>query len=172
MASSVNKHRTPAAQLMNRLARGIWLLAFAWLGAAQAEPIDFNLKDMQGQSVRLADHRGHWVVLNFWASWCAPCTEEIPQLIRFQAKHPDIRLLGINVEQTDPIQLRPFLKRFVLNYPQLRIGDLPLTPFEPLKGLPTTAIIDPAGQLVSQHTGPVTEAMLEAFFTQEGIITE
>ncbi|MBF0256195.1 MAG: TlpA family protein disulfide reductase [Gammaproteobacteria bacterium] len=135
-----------------------------------AGPVDFSLHDIQGKTHRLADYRGQWVVVNFWASWCAPCVEEIPELIAFQAKYPQIRLLGVNFEQKTPLELRPFLKRFTFNYPLLMVGELPLTPFEPLKGLPTTAIIDPKGELVSRHTGPISAAMLEGFFAQEGLI--
>ncbi len=153
----------------------LFLLLSTLLGVSapvSASAIDFRLSDLQGKPLQLSSLRGHWVVLNFWARWCAPCTKEIPELIRFQAQHPEIRVLGINVEQTDAKQLRPFVKRFPFNYPLLLIGELPLTPLEPLKGLPTTAIIDPDGKLVSKHTGPVTAAMLKAFFAQEGLIGE
>ncbi|MEO5342878.1 MAG: TlpA family protein disulfide reductase [Gammaproteobacteria bacterium SHHR-1] len=161
----------PATRRLGRsgwmLGLGLWLLV-GWPGLAA--PIDFRLNDLDGKPVDLGAQRGHWLVLNFWAHWCAPCRSEIPELIRFQTQHPDIRLFGIHAEQADAAQLRDFIQRFEPNYPQLLIGELPLTPIEPLKGLPTTAIINPQGELVSKHTGAVSAAVLERFFIQEGVI--
>ncbi len=138
--------------------------------ALSGSAVDFSLQDISGKTQRLSDYRGRWVVINFWAAWCPPCLKEIPELVAFQRHFPNVQVLGINFQQQDPIALRPLLHRLKVNYPQLLINDLPLTPFEPLKGLPTTAIIDPQGQLVSKHNGPVTQEMLEQFLRREGAI--
>lgn len=137
-----------------------------------AESTDFALENINGKVVKLSDFRGRWVVVNFWATWCAPCVKEIPEFIEFQAKHPKIQVLGINFEQKKAKDIAPFLERFKFNYPLLLANDLPLTPFEPLKGLPTTAIINPKGQVISKHTGPVTLSMLEDFFRAEGALNK
>lgn len=147
-----------------------WLLCLLLLGpglCVAAEEAGFALEDTQGKTVRLSDFRGRWVVVNFWATWCAPCVKEIPDFIEFQKKHPKIQVLGINFEQKKAKDIAPFLARFAFNYPLLLANELPLTPFEPLKGLPTTAIINPKGQMVSKHTGPVSLKMLEDFFATE-----
>lgn len=149
------------------------LFLFVLLGpglAIAAEEAHFALEDMDGKTVKLADFRGRWVVVNFWATWCTPCVKEIPEFIEFQKKHPKIQVLGINFEQKKAKDIAPFLARFNFNYPLLLANDLPLTPFEPLKGLPTTAIINPKGQLMSKHTGPVTLKMLEDFFATEKVL--
>lgn len=146
------------------------LLIAGWLNAA-AEPVDFTLPDVEGDPVRLADYRGQWVVVNFWASWCGPCVREIPELVEFQRANPAVRVLGVNFEQLSAAETRTFANRHRVNYPILKVGDQPLLPFEPLKGLPSTAIVTPAGDLAANHAGPVTKKMLEQFIHRESAQT-
>jgi thiol-disulfide isomerase/thioredoxin len=130
--------------------------------AVAEEGVDFMLADLDGQTVKLSDYRGRWVVVNFWASWCPPCVRELPELARFQQSNPDVQVLGINFEESTAEESRQFLERFDLNFPSLKIGTTPLVPFEPLEGLPTTAIVSPAGRIVERHMGPVTAENLQA----------
>lgn len=139
-------------------------------GAAPAQPaatVDFVLSDVDGNRHRLADYRGRWVIVNFWASWCGPCVAEIPELADYAAAHPEHTLLGINFEELSADEARAFARDSGINYPVLMIGRTPLPDFEPLQGLPTTAIVTPGGELVAKHTGPVTRAMIEDFIRSE-----
>ena len=131
------------------------LVASLW-SQAQAEPLDFTLNDLAGKPVSLSDFRGRWVIVNFWASWCSPCIRELPELVKFQAENADVQVIGINFEESTPDEASAFLAPFAVNFPNLKIGNTPLEPFEPLEGLPTTAILDPAGEIVERHMGPVT----------------
>ena len=140
---------------------GTTLLVLVLSLPAKAEPVDFTLNDLEGQTVSLSDFRGRWVVVNFWASWCPPCVRELPELVAFQQDNPDAQVLGINFEESSTEEARAFLKPMGINFPNLKIGDTPLVPFEPLEGLPTTVIVNPAGEIAERHMGPVTADHLQ-----------
>lgn len=163
-ASGINFFRMPRTKPVMRNARialPALLLTACLLGAARAAPVDFTLTDLTGSTIKLSDYRGQWVVINFWASWCPPCIRELPELVAYQAANPKVQVLGVNFEESTIAEARTFLEPFNVNFPNLKIGDTPLQPFEPLEGLPTTAIIDPDGELVERHMGPVTAEHLE-----------
>lgn len=143
------------------LALFLLALTCAVLQRVHAEPADFALKDLEGREVKLSDYRGRWVVVNFWASWCPPCVRELPELARFQAANAEVQVLGINFEESSVEESRRFLEPFEINFPNLKIGKTPLVPFEPLEGLPTTAIVSPDGEIVERHMGPVTAVHLQ-----------
>lgn len=135
---------------------------FSYPSAGRSEFVDFKLADLSGQEYVLSNYRGRWVVVNFWATWCGPCMKEIPELIRFQNEHhPRAQVLGINFEQTEPKEIQRYIDELKINYPVLRIGSEPLVPFEPLKGLPTTFLVTPQGQIIYRHLGPLSSEQLK-----------
>ena len=138
---------------------------------ADAHHVDFSLPDVTGQVHRLSDHRGKWVVVNFWATWCGPCMVEIPELMRFHERHKDhdAIVIGVNFEEIETPALEAFIAEMGIDYLVVRAGDTPILPFEPLKGLPSTFFVDPHGELVASHVGPVTGAAIEDFLAREAL---
>ena len=140
-------------------------------GGTDAGGVEFALPDVTGQVHRLSDHRGKWVVVNFWATWCGPCMVEIPELMRFHARHKDhdAIVIGVNFEEIETPALEAFIAEMGIDYLVVRAGDTPILPFEPLKGLPSTFFVTPHGELVASHVGPVTGAAIEDFLAREAL---
>jgi cytochrome c biogenesis protein CcmG, thiol:disulfide interchange protein DsbE len=114
-----------------------------------------------GGSESLADYRGRWVLVNFWASWCDPCIDEAPELERFQRRHggADFTVLGIDSRDLSG-DGRAFVESYGLTYPQLRDGDGSAAKDYGTTGVPENFLIDPAGRVRLLVTGPVTEEYL------------
>jgi cytochrome c biogenesis protein CcmG, thiol:disulfide interchange protein DsbE len=114
-----------------------------------------------GGSGSLADYRGRWVLVNFWASWCVPCRQEAPALERFQRQHggPAFTVLGIDSRDlTD--DGRDFVERYGLSYPQLRDGDGAAAHDYGTTGVPENFLVDPAGKVRLHLLGPVSAESL------------
>lgn len=127
-------------------------------------PVNFSLPELGGGEVALSDYRGQWVVLNYWATWCAPCRKEIPELSRIHSDRGDITVLGLAFEDTDDSNFEAFLAEFAVSYPILLVDVyLPPEPFGAPKVLPTTIVLDPSGRSVKAFLGPVTGAAIEQF---------
>ena len=114
-----------------------------------------------GGSGSLADYRGRWVLVNFWASWCGPCREEAPALERFQRRHGDADFTVLGIDSRDlSDDGRAFVERFGLSYPQLRDGDGSAARDYGTTGVPENFLVDPAGRVRLLVRGPVSEEYL------------
>jgi thiol-disulfide isomerase/thioredoxin len=137
--------------------------------AVAAEEVDFALQDLKGASHSLSDYRGKWVIVNYWATWCPPCLDEIPGLVDFYERHKDTDavVLGVNFEEASKDWLQEFVDNHFISYPVLRSDPLPVTPLGPVLGLPTTYIVSPEGRAVARQQGPVTAEALDAFIQRK-----
>jgi peroxiredoxin len=132
--------------------------------ASTGEPanLDLTVKDMNGASMRLADHKGKVIVLNFWATWCGPCQLEIPELVETYAEYKDqgVVVLGISIDDTAET-LRAYAPQKNMTYPVLLMQDDVDQAYGPIFGVPVTFFIGRDGRINRKHFGPVTKAQLD-----------
>ena len=130
---------------------------------------DLRIPLLDGSGYDLADHRGKWVVVNFWATWCAPCREEMPELSALDAMHEHIEVIGLAYEDIEPKALREFLAEHPVVYP-IAIVDTydPPADFETPRGLPMTYLIAPDGTVARQVVGPVSAREIEEAIAANG----
>ena len=115
-----------------------------------------------GGSGSLADYRGRWVLVNFWASWCIPCHEEAPTLEQFQQLHGDADFTVLGIDSRDLSgDGRAFVRRFGLSYPQLRDGDGVSAEDFGTTGVPENYLVDPRGKVRLVVPGPIADEYLE-----------
>ena len=140
--------------------RLLLVLALLWTGVAPAAE-NFTLIDAQGKSHSLAGYRGKWVIVNFWATWCPPCLEEIPDLVAIKESRKDLEVIGIAMEFQDARQVMQFAEGMFVNYP-IVLGDRKISEsIGQVDGLPTTFIYDPQGRLAQRHVGKITRKQIE-----------
>lgn len=132
------------------------------VSSATAAMPTLDVATVGGGRYRLADHRGSWVVVNFWATWCAPCLREMPELSALHALRSHVDVVGLAYEDITPAAMKDFLERHPVAYP-IAIVD-PLVPpkdFESPRGLPMTYLIAPDGRVARQFLGPIDARQLE-----------
>jgi thiol-disulfide isomerase/thioredoxin len=134
--------------------------------AAAAELARLHLPDLSGKDQELAQWRNHVLVVNFWATWCEPCRDEVPALLRVQAAYASksVTIVGIAVDSADKV--RQFADEFRIGYPLLigglEVVDLTQKLGNTAGGLPYTVVVNKAGKVVVRHLGRISEAQLES----------
>lgn len=139
------------------------LLVCLGLTACDHHPITNNviLHDDTGKIYLLNNYPGKWIIINYWASWCEPCFEEIPQLNAFyQRHHNQVLLFGVNYEHLEPSRLAALASKMQINYPVLESDPAAIFAIGDVPNLPATYIINPAGKVVKTLYGKQTERSL------------
>ena len=137
--------------------------------AATVERPRLQVATVDGAQYDLADHRGKWVVVNYWATWCGPCLKEMPELSALDAMREHVEVVGLAYEEIEPAAMKAFLEKHPVVYP-VAIIDVydPPADFATPRGLPTTYLIDPDGKVAKHFLGPVTAAEIDAAIAAAG----
>jgi thiol-disulfide isomerase/thioredoxin len=112
--------------------------------------------------VSIAQYKGQWVFVNYWAEWCKPCIKEIPELNQLHAAHDNVTVLGVNFDGEIGEALREQEQTLGVEFPTLPYDPSAELGIERPKALPTTVIINPAGEVIDVLIGPQTEQSLLA----------
>ena len=141
------------------------LISLLFLGAAGQDPkplADFSLPRLNGQTVSSQDLKNNIVVLDFWATWCAPCVSEIPAFNKLQAKYRSrgVKVIGLAVQSGWPSDVRKFIAGHRMRYTVLIGNDQTVADFEAI-GFPTTYLVAPGWKVYKKYTGPQENKIAE-----------
>jgi thiol-disulfide isomerase/thioredoxin len=149
------------------LSAGLTVSAFA------ATPVlQLSVRTTDGQVFKLAAQRGHMVIINYWATWCEACLEEMPMLRKFAASHPNVKLVGLTYENIAPDVLRQFVITHRPGYPVAHIdpGRIPHaleTTWFGMHALPLTYVVSPQGTVAKRWVGELSVAKLQNVVGQQ-----
>lgn len=156
--------------MKKRCVYGLFLLglAAAILSAQSGYPRapEFSIKGLDGTIISLADMRGKVVFINFWATWCPPCREEIPDFVEFyrQNKSRGVEIVGFSVDKLSPEDLRAFVLKNKMSYPVAFATQKLMREYQPGPLIPTTIVIDKQGRIRDKQEGSLDKATLTDWF--------
>ena len=171
--AAVKRSRVAAGALLAIfLVAGLYYVNRRWITPVARQDIigggphplapDFSLTDLSGRKLTLADYRDKVLLLNFWATWCGPCREEVPGFVDLQSKYRDqgLVVMGISMDD-DPEPVREFYQRYRMNYPVAMGDDALATRYGVSIGLPTSFLIGRNGHIFAKQTGAVDIELFE-----------
>lgn len=133
--------------------RSLLLGLFLLSAAACDNSKEFSL--LNGEQKNLSDYRGNWLVVNFWAEWCPPCLEEIPELNLLAQENDNIQVLGVSFDKLPNDELSALSKKLDIQYPVVATDPMPYLPMERPLSLPASYIVTPKGEIMGPLMGKV-----------------
>lgn len=163
-----------AASFPSRGKLNVLLAACLLLAAFGAVAQEFVFKDIQGQEQRLSGYRGKWVLVNFWATWCPPCLEEIPELISLHNAHKgaDLVVIGIVLDYPSRKEVHEFVEKHAIPYPIVLANHIMAEQVGEVGALPTTYLFDPSGKQVAHHEGVLSRDNVEEYIRSRKSLAE
>jgi thiol-disulfide isomerase/thioredoxin len=137
--------------------RALVVVSLVVLGAC-SRPLDFV--DTDGNGYRYSDIQGKWQVINYWATWCAPCIREIPELIRLNENNDNVVVFGVNFDAPEGEEITRQIEKMGITFPVYQEDPGVRLGIEMPEVLPTTVLVDPEGKIAGVLVGPQTEASL------------
>lgn len=133
-----------------RLILSVFLLLFVVSCDTSKE---FSL--LSGEQKDLSDYEGSWLVVNFWAEWCPPCLEEIPELNLLAQENGDVQVLGVSFDRLPNEELVALSEKLDIQYPVVATEPMPFLPMERPQSLPASYIVTPKGEVMGPLLGKV-----------------
>jgi len=158
---------------LRRIALALFFMALAPVSCGRAgEPAtggvpmeipDLSLPGLGGKQVRLQDLKGKILLVDFWATWCGPCKETIPDLVKLQDRYRSdgLMVIGISLDVQGEEAVAAFAKQFNMNYTVLLGDDRTARAFGGIVGIPTSFVVDRQGRIVKRFVGVVDAAAYE-----------
>lgn len=123
----------------------------------------FQFQDATGKIHKLADYKGRWVLVNFWATWCPPCLKEIPDLIALYENRKDIMVIGVAMDSGDPQVVMDFVRSMAITYPTVLGNREIASQLDDISLLPSTYFFDPDGNPAARQLGIISRESIERF---------
>ena len=164
---------------MNRTTKALTILSLGILAVVltfnfliarvndQAAP-EFTLIALDGTEVTLRDFEGKVLFLNFWATWCSPCRQEIPGFLEIydKYKYEGMEILGVSLDRQGPDVIKPFAEKMKITYPLAMANNEIMQAYQPGQYIPATIIIDREGNIQNKHVGYMDKTQVEKMFLE------
>ena len=146
----------------------IFSMSFTVEAAERLHNKGFVLSDTTGKKHTLSQYKGKWVIVNYWATWCPPCLEEVPDLVALydSRRNKDVMLLGVVFDYQNTKEVTDYVDDMLMSYPIILGDDEVTKQIGTAEVMPTTYIYNPRGELVKTKRGLVTKAYLEDFIAK------
>ncbi len=149
-----------------RIAPALLLVLFATAAsAAETQAPPFAVKTVDGRTVRLADMKNRPVILDFWATWCAPCRASMPHLNDVSARYAKqgLTVVGMSVDESGPVPVKRFVNQLGVRFTVAMANDDVLDAYGPIRVIPTTFFINRKGEIVRRVVGYIDNETMEGY---------